>query len=228
MLAEDIARLMAVIPQETVMKQVTEGPSASSIKGGAFNVYRVQSKDNPFGFMKGEGIDAGAGEPKWIVGKDRYKWDNVFDSLNPIDGKVTGAGKFISCLDIIYIDFYIILCENLAAKSEIQASEISSGQSVEASRCGQGRPCWIRINSPNGYRNGCTKIWEPAGVKNDSSVSAASVTLAAFPVVGSTGGFGPKAQNPSLNYIFLNKLKVKGVYLIELFFKRNMYGPFVC
>jgi len=122
MLAEDIARLMAVIPQETVMKQVTEGPSASNIKGGAFE--GVQSKDSPFGFMKGEGIDAGAGEPEWIVGKDRYKWDNVFDSLNPIDGKVTGAGKFNSFLEIIHLDFNIILCENLAAKSEMVKSKL--------------------------------------------------------------------------------------------------------
>jgi hypothetical protein len=62
------------------------------IKGGAFD--GVSEKASPFGYLKGEGIDAGAGEPEWIVGKDRYKSDNIFDSLNPIDGKVTGAGKF--------------------------------------------------------------------------------------------------------------------------------------
>jgi len=84
MLAEDIARLMADIPHEPVQHVV--GPS---IKGGAFE--GVGDKVSPFGFMKGEGIDAGSGEPEWIVGKDRYKWDNVFDSLGPIDGKVTGA-----------------------------------------------------------------------------------------------------------------------------------------
>jgi len=84
MLAEDIARLMAVIPHETNQKKVDV-----SVKGGAFE--GIQDKVSPFGFMKGEGIDAGAGEPEWIVAKDRYKWDNVFDSLNPIDGKVTGA-----------------------------------------------------------------------------------------------------------------------------------------
>ena len=86
MLAEDIARLMAVIPHETNQRKVDV-----SVKGGAFE--GIQDKVSPFGFMKGEGIDAGAGEPEWIVAKDRYKWDNVFDSLNPIDGKVTGAGK---------------------------------------------------------------------------------------------------------------------------------------
>ena len=46
-----------------------------------------------FGYKRGEGIDAGAGEPEWIVAKDRYKYDQLFDDLNPIDGKVTGSGK---------------------------------------------------------------------------------------------------------------------------------------
>lgn len=89
MLAEDIARLMAVIPQETVIKTAAE-PNGATIKGGAFE--GVQDKVSPFGYLKGEGIDAGAGEPEWIVAKDRYKWDNVFDGLTPIDGKITGAG----------------------------------------------------------------------------------------------------------------------------------------
>ncbi|XP_046453281.1 EH domain-containing protein 3-like [Daphnia pulex] len=88
MLAEDIARLMSVIPQESVIRAAAE-PNGSGIKGGAFD--GVSEKASPFGYLKGEGIDAGAGEPEWIVGKDRYKADNIFDSLNPIDGKVTGA-----------------------------------------------------------------------------------------------------------------------------------------
>lgn len=88
LLAEDIAKLMAVIPNEVNQRQ-SAGQPEPSIKGGAFE--GVQDKMSPFGFMKGEGIDAGAGEPEWIVGKDRYKWDNVFDSLNPQDGKITGS-----------------------------------------------------------------------------------------------------------------------------------------
>ena len=46
-------------------------------------------------FQGGEGVNAGAGEVEWVVAKDRYKYDQTFDSLNPIDGKVTGAGKYI-------------------------------------------------------------------------------------------------------------------------------------
>ena len=89
MLAEDISRLMAYIPHENTIQK--EKGEQAEVKGGAFE--GVTDQASPFGFMKGEGIDAGAGEPEWIVGKDRYKWDNVFDGLNPIDGKITGAGK---------------------------------------------------------------------------------------------------------------------------------------
>lgn len=45
-------------------------------------------------FQGGEGVNAGVGEVEWVVAKDRYKYDQTFDSLNPIDGKVTGAGTY--------------------------------------------------------------------------------------------------------------------------------------
>ncbi|XP_043277169.1 EH domain-containing protein 1 [Venturia canescens] len=84
MLAEDIARLMAMIPQEEVSTT-----SETLIKGGAFE--GVEDQISPFGYNRGEGVDAGAGEPEWIVNKERYKWDSLFDSLGPSDGKITGA-----------------------------------------------------------------------------------------------------------------------------------------
>jgi len=59
------------------------------VKGGAFE--GVVDKVSPFGYKRGEGIDAGSGEPEWIVSKERYKSDAIFDTLNPVDGKVTGA-----------------------------------------------------------------------------------------------------------------------------------------
>ena len=46
-----------------------------------------------FSYKGGEGINAGVGEIDWVVAKERYKYDEMFDKLNPIDGKVTGAGK---------------------------------------------------------------------------------------------------------------------------------------
>jgi len=61
------------------------------ILGGAFE--GVEDQISPFGYKRGEGIDAGAGEPEWIVNKERYKYDSIFESLGPQDGKITGAGK---------------------------------------------------------------------------------------------------------------------------------------
>ncbi|KAL1138782.1 hypothetical protein AAG570_008844 [Ranatra chinensis] len=84
MLAEDIARLMEQIPQE----EMTVVPE-SSLMGGAFE--GVEDKVSPFGYKRGEGIDAGHGEPEWIVNKERYKYDSIFETLSPIEGKITGA-----------------------------------------------------------------------------------------------------------------------------------------
>lgn len=47
---------------------------------------------SPFGYGRGEGVDAGHGDPEWICSKEKPHYDQIFHSLNPIDGKVTGAG----------------------------------------------------------------------------------------------------------------------------------------
>lgn len=82
MLANDIARLMQMIPLEDEVRE--ERPV---VKGGAFE--NVQ--ESPFGIGKGEGADKGRGEEEWEPGKDRYRWDEAFNKLNPMQGKVTGA-----------------------------------------------------------------------------------------------------------------------------------------
>ena len=51
-----------------------------------------------FGYKKGEGIDAGSGEPEWIVAKDRHKYDQLFFTLDPMDGKITGSGESLDYL----------------------------------------------------------------------------------------------------------------------------------
>lgn len=84
MLATDIARLMSMIPQEE-MTMVSE----PLIKGGAFD--GVEDVVSPFGYRKGEGIDAGCGEVDWICNRDRQRTDPLFESLKPIDGKISGA-----------------------------------------------------------------------------------------------------------------------------------------
>lgn len=87
MLAEDIAKLMTLIPNEE-LKAREEG--TDRIEGGAFE--SVLTKETPFMFKGGEGVNAGVGEIEWVVAKDRYKYDEMFDGLSPIDGKITGAG----------------------------------------------------------------------------------------------------------------------------------------
>jgi len=86
MLAEDIAKLMTLIPNEELRARQD---GTDRIEGGAFD--GVLNKDTPFMFKGGEGINAGAGESDWVVDKDRYKYDEAFDKLNPVDGKITGA-----------------------------------------------------------------------------------------------------------------------------------------
>lgn len=83
MLAEDIARLMTIIPHRDENQS-----DLADIKGGAFNGNNAQS---PFGIGTLEGIDEGRGDSDWVVSKTRYKSDEVFESLGPIDGKVSGA-----------------------------------------------------------------------------------------------------------------------------------------
>lgn len=103
MLAEDIAKLMAMIPVEE-LKSRTEGKDR--IEGGAFD--GVMDKATPFMYKGGEGINAGIGEVEWVIAKDRGKYDQLFDDLNPIDGKVTGAGKRDAC-DIIFRALFLSL-----------------------------------------------------------------------------------------------------------------------
>lgn len=86
MLADDIAKLMAMVPLE---EQMSREQGCDKIEGGAFS--GVMDGNTPFMFKGGEGVNAGQGETEWVVAKERYKYDSLFDSLNPIDGKVTGA-----------------------------------------------------------------------------------------------------------------------------------------
>jgi EH domain-containing protein 1 len=49
-------------------------------------------------FKGGEGVNAGVGEADWVVNKDRFKYDEIFDKLGPMDGKISGAGKIYTGL----------------------------------------------------------------------------------------------------------------------------------
>lgn len=83
MLATDIALLMSKIPHE-------ECASMNEIlRGGAFTT--CEDTVSPFGYKRGEGVDAGNGDPVWVVEKDKVKFDELFSTLNPIEGRITGA-----------------------------------------------------------------------------------------------------------------------------------------
>ena len=51
----------------------------------------LKAPSTPFGYGRGEGINAGIDEVDWIVNKNRDKYDQSFHNLNPVDGKVSGA-----------------------------------------------------------------------------------------------------------------------------------------
>lgn len=53
----------------------------------------VDDIETPFGYKRGEGIDAGFGEHHWICDRDRVTTDPMFEKLGPIDGKISGAGN---------------------------------------------------------------------------------------------------------------------------------------
>lgn len=80
MLDKDIADLMGIVPQDSEETPIT---------GGAFD--DVKDTMSPFGYQKCEGVDLGSGEPEWIVTKERSKWDAIFKSLDPVNGKLTGS-----------------------------------------------------------------------------------------------------------------------------------------
>ncbi|PWA27860.1 hypothetical protein CCH79_00000097 [Gambusia affinis] len=81
MLATDIASLMVLVRQEETQK-----PNAV-VKGGAFD----GTLHGPFGHGYGEGAGEGIDEAEWVVARDKPAYDEIFYTLSPVNGKVTGA-----------------------------------------------------------------------------------------------------------------------------------------
>lgn len=86
MLSGDIARLMAMLPQEA--EQRTE---EQTVKGGVFA--SAKGEYNPFAAGAAEGFNLGAGSSEWVVETTRSKdkYDKMFLDLEPVDGKISGA-----------------------------------------------------------------------------------------------------------------------------------------
>ncbi|XP_069500843.1 EH domain-containing protein 1 [Ambystoma mexicanum] len=81
MLANDIARLMVMVRQEE--SQMTN----QVVKGGAFE----GTMNGPFGHGYGEGAGEGIDDVEWVVSKDKPTYDEIFYTLSPVNGKITGA-----------------------------------------------------------------------------------------------------------------------------------------
>ncbi|XP_041720671.1 EH domain-containing protein 3 isoform X1 [Coregonus clupeaformis] len=81
MLAHDIAGLMVLVRQEE-----TNRPQ-KVVKGGAFD----GTLNGPFGHGYGEGAGEGIDEAEWVVARDKPMYDEIFYTLSPVNGKVTGA-----------------------------------------------------------------------------------------------------------------------------------------
>ncbi|XP_005990842.1 EH domain-containing protein 4 [Latimeria chalumnae] len=81
MLASKIAPLMSMIRQEENSMPI------QGVQGGAFDGVM----EGPFNQGYGEGAGEGEGDEEWIVEKDKPKYDEIFYSLSPINGKITGA-----------------------------------------------------------------------------------------------------------------------------------------
>ena len=82
MLSDDIAQLMSMISHEVNEINKTE------VTGGAFE--NIVDQNSPFGYKRGEGVNAGMGEPEWIVNKERAAYDAIFDDLSPNGAKLSG------------------------------------------------------------------------------------------------------------------------------------------
>lgn len=81
MLATKIAVLMAMIREE---ESKLPPPMVS---GGAFE----GSQDGPFRHGYGEGVSAGADVDHWIVSQDKHRYDEIFYTLMPVNGKISGV-----------------------------------------------------------------------------------------------------------------------------------------
>ncbi|NWS40301.1 EHD4 protein, partial [Probosciger aterrimus] len=80
MLANKIASLMNLIRQEE------SNMPTEIVHGGAFD----GTMAGPFGHGYGEGAKEGADEEEWVVAKDKPAYDEIFYTLSPINGKISG------------------------------------------------------------------------------------------------------------------------------------------
>ncbi|XP_064148215.1 EH domain-containing protein 4 isoform X2 [Loxodonta africana] len=80
MLSSKISSLMQLIGQEEISMPT------QMVQGGAFD----GTTEGPFNQGYGEGAGEGADEEEWVVAKDKPIYDELFYTLSPVNGKITG------------------------------------------------------------------------------------------------------------------------------------------
>lgn len=81
MLSNKISPLMNLISQEEI------STPTQLVQGGAFD----GTTEGPFNQGYGEGAKEGADEEEWVVAKDKPIYDELFYTLSPINGKISGV-----------------------------------------------------------------------------------------------------------------------------------------
>ena len=90
MLAEDVPKLMSMIPQEEHAYLQLQSQAGNTTISQSTTIFTDQQA-TPFELGGVEGINAGVGENDWIVTRSRHEYDQVFNQLSPQNGKVSGA-----------------------------------------------------------------------------------------------------------------------------------------
>ncbi|CAF1184814.1 unnamed protein product [Rotaria sp. Silwood1] len=90
MLAEDVPKLMSMIPQEehAYLQLKTETGRTTPLQT---NTIFTDQQATPFELGGVEGINEGVGETEWIVTRSRHEYDEIFSQLSPQNGKISGA-----------------------------------------------------------------------------------------------------------------------------------------
>ncbi|XP_042301812.1 EH domain-containing protein 4 [Sceloporus undulatus] len=81
MLASKVAFLMTLVTQEE------RNTPNQKVHGGAFE----GTTAGPFDHGYGEGAKEGADEEEWVVAKDKPAYDEIFYTLSPVNGRISGA-----------------------------------------------------------------------------------------------------------------------------------------
>lgn len=90
MLAEDVPKLMSMIPQEEHAYLQLQSQNNANASSPSTTIFTDQ-QSTPFELGGVEGINAGVGESDWIVTRSRHEYDQIFNQLSPQNGKISGA-----------------------------------------------------------------------------------------------------------------------------------------